>query len=244
LFVRGRVSIYRCRNTGCRHSFCHPQPDDEQLARFYGKDYYGSGNPLYGQTQRSIFRQILQWLPDVRGPFLDVGCGEGFFFEVLPFASRQYYKGVETDKAAREKAQKRTGCHIAESLEALSTMDQVFKIIVLNQVIEHFRNPLDSLKMIGHISSRDAVLLTATANSTSLKARIKGSNWDQLQNRTHLHLFTKKSLILTLQKSGWQNVIIIVDTIRYPHHGTFRSFVHRVLRKTGLDGNLTLIAGK
>ena len=244
LCFRGRVSIYRCRNTRCRHSFCHPQPDDEQLAGFYGKDYYGNGNPCYGQTQHAILKQILQWLPDVQSSFLDVGCGVGFFFDVLPTGSRQYYTGVETDRAAREKAQKRTGCHIAESLETLSTMHQVFKIIVLNQVIEHFRSPLESLKMIGHVSSRDAVLLTATANSASLKARIKGSNWVQFQNRTHLHLFTKKSLILTLQKSGWQNVMTIADTIRYPHHGTFRRLVHRVLRKTGLDGNLTLLARK
>ena len=244
LCVRERVSIYRCRNTMCRHSFSLPQPDDEQLSRFYGNDYYRSANPCYGQTQHTIFKQILQWLPDVQSSFLDVGCGEGFFFDVLPSASRQYYTGVETDKTAREKAQKRTGCHIAESLEELSTRHQVFKIIVLNQVIEHFRNPLESLKMISHVSSRDAVLLTATANSASLKARIKGSNWDQLQNRTHLHLFTKKSLILTLQNSGWHNVKAIAASIRYPHHGFFQGLVHRVLRKTGLDGNLTLLARK
>ncbi|MGV7222803.1 MAG: methyltransferase domain-containing protein [Nitrospinales bacterium] len=82
---------------------------------------------------------------------------------------------------------------MAESLEALSTEHQVFKIIVLNQVTEYFRNPLDSLKMIAHVSSRDVFLLTSTADSASLKARIKGPNWDKLRNRTHLHLFTKKN---------------------------------------------------
>ena len=109
LCVREQVSIYRCRNARCRHNFCHPQPDDEQLAGFYDKEYYGSGNPCYGQTQRSISKQMLQWLPDVQSVLLDVGCGEGLLFEVLPSASRKYYTGVETDKTAREKAQKRKG---------------------------------------------------------------------------------------------------------------------------------------
>lgn len=71
-------------------------------------------------------------------------------------------------------------------------------IIVLNQMAVYFRNPLDSLEMIDHVSSRDVFLLTSTADSASLKARIKGSNRDKLRNRTHLHLFTKKNLPLGL----------------------------------------------
>ncbi len=240
----GKSFIYCCRNNECRHCFRHPQPDDEQLAGFYEKDYYGNGNSRYGQTQHEILMQILHWLPEVRNPLLDVGCGEGLLYEALPPESRKYYTGVEPDNTARERAQKRTGCFIAESLESLGALHQFFFIIVLNQVVEHFRSPLDSMKQISRISSQDAVLLTATANSASLKARIHGEKWDQFHNRTHLHLFTKKSLILTLQKSGWQNINTISATIKYPHHGTFQQLIHRLLRKTGLDGNLTLLARK
>lgn len=244
LHFRGQVLLYRCQNTSCKHIFCYPQPDDERLAAFYGTDYYGDGNHRYCQTQRTIFTQILRWLPEIRMPFLDVGCGEGFLYEALPTESRKHYNGVEPDKAARKSARKRTGCYIAKNLEALSTLPRIYKTIVLNQVIEHFRSPLESLKIIFDISSHDAVLLLTTANSASLKARIKRAKWDQLQNRTHLHLFTKESLIVGLQKTGWVNVEVITSIIKYPHHATLQRLVHCVLRKTGLDGNLTLLARK
>ena len=244
LGARGNSFMYCCRNKECRHCFRHPQPDDEQLAGFYENDYYGNGNSCYGQTHQEILMQILQWLPEARSPLLDVGCGEGLLYEALPPESRKFYTGVEPDNAARAIAQKRTGCFIADSLESLGSLNQFFFIIILNQVIEHLRSPLDSMKQISRISSQNAVLLATTANSASLKARIHGEKWDQFQNRTHLHLFTKESLILTLQKSGWQDIKTISGRIKYPHHGTFQQLIHRLLRKTGLDGNLTLLARK
>jgi 2-polyprenyl-3-methyl-5-hydroxy-6-metoxy-1,4-benzoquinol methylase len=175
---------------------------------------------------------------------LDVGCGEGHLFHALSSEAKKYYVGVETDQTAREMAQKRTGSLIIEKLEALKDMDKCFEVIVLNQVIEHFRDPIESLRTLEQISSDTASLFIATANSTSLQARIRRCNWEQLQNRTHLHLFTEASLTLALHKGGWTNTVRINKPLRYPHHGMLRRLFHRRLRKLTLDGNLTLLSHK
>lgn len=235
--------IYRCKNVSCKHSYSYPQPNDNQLAIFYSDDYYnGSNDPRYRQTQHSIFRQILGWLPTVEGPILDVGCGLGYLFDVLPIVSKEHYVGVEVDKTSRKKAQQRIGRPIIENLTELADIGKCFKEIIMNQVIEHFRDPIASLRMLQQVSCDDTILFVATANSASLKARVRRCNWEELRNRTHLHLFTEASILLALQKGGWPKGMLIDTPIRYPHHGSFRYLFHRVLRRLKCDGNLTLIA--
>ena len=180
-------STYRCQSSSCRHLFAYPQPNDQQLLRFYAEDYYNVSDTLkYTQTHHSISRQILEWLPSIQNSFLDVGCGEGHLFHALPSSSKMYYVGIETDKEARKIAQQRTGCLIAKNLAALADIGKSFEVVIINQVIEHFRDPIASLRMIVPVSSEKATLFVATANSASLKARIRKCNWEQLQNRTHL----------------------------------------------------------
>ncbi len=109
--------MYRCSNSECMHAFCFPQPDDAALTEFYETDYYCTQSRLYGQTHPEVLKQILSWLPGARGPFLDVGCGEGLFFNTLPPGVRKGYTGVEADNTARQIARKKPEVKLLQRLK-------------------------------------------------------------------------------------------------------------------------------
>ena len=235
--------MYRCINSKCRHVFCYPQPDDAALTEFYNTDYYCTDSRLYGQTPPEVLKQILDWFPSVKGPFLDVGCGEGHFFNALPPNARKYYTGVEADDTARKTAREKTGRKIVATIEELVKTDQSYQMIILNQVIEHLRDPIETLRQVRQISLPQATLFIATANIDCLKSKIQKENWDQFRNRTHLHLFSRQSLSMALYKGGWTKIKLISSPINYPHHGKIKKKFHQALRGLKLDGNLTMAAG-
>lgn len=234
--------MFRCTNRQCNHIYCWPQPDDNALKAFYAADYYSHCIPVYRQTSMKISGQLLGLLPEIDGPLLDAGCGEGDLYKSLPDVSKQYYTGVEPDPLARRRARKATRARIVENIENLSGNRLKFKIMIMNQVIEHVRNPVECLRTLKTLSGPGTVLLVTTVNMNCLKSRILGRRWEQFRNRTHLHLFSQRSLRQAMIRSGWDDVQPIMTPLVYPHHGRARRLLHRILKRLCLDGNLMMTA--
>jgi len=234
--------MFRCTNRQCNHIYCWPQPDDNALKAFYAAAYYNNRIPVYSQTSMEISVQLLDLLPEIDGPLLDMGCGEGDLYKSLPDTAKHYYTGVEPDPLARRRAREATRARIVENIENLSGNRLKFKIMIMNQVIEHVRNPVECLGTLRTLSKPGAVLLVTTVNMSCLKSRILGRRWEQFRNRTHLHLFSQRSLRQAMIRGGWDDVQLITTPLVYPHHGRTRRQLHRILRWFRLDGNLMMTA--
>jgi len=246
LVLDGR-RLFRCRARQCGLTFISPQPSEEELKACYSADYYGIGDSRHEETDRHLYEQIANLvLPRVtadRPTVLDYGCARAGLWDVLPRPLQARYFGIEPDESARDEAHGKTGRPIFATIEEYNQARLAsWDICIMNQVIEHLRNPAMELQELISTASPAAFLFIATPNCGSAKAMILGRRWPEYANRTHLHFFTQRSCRMLLTRAGFEKIERINSRLRYAKMGFLRRVLQDVLRALKLDGNLTMSA--
>lgn len=251
LFTVENNIYYRCIQKDCGLEFIWPQPTKTELELNYYKKYYNfQDNPLYKETSPILYQQILNLVtPEVKSfnqvRVLDFGCATGVLYSMLPNPWKETYIGVELNENARLAAHEYTDRPIFKSIdEALShtQYNNKWNLVILNQVIEHIKNPIEALSKIRQGSIEKGILFVSTPNSNCLKRKLLRSRWSQYQNPTHLFAFNWKALQKCLIKAGWSRIIRCKKPLDYPNRTFHRKIFGSVLRAVYLDGNLTVIA--
>ena len=96
------------------------------------------------------------------------------------------------------------------------TPNEQYDMVVLWDVIEHLPHPEDFFKKIHAVLKKDGVVALTTGDIGSLMAKVQGPQWRLIHPPTHIHYFTRSSMIRFLKKYGFE-----VLHIQYP--GYFRS---------------------
>jgi 2-polyprenyl-3-methyl-5-hydroxy-6-metoxy-1,4-benzoquinol methylase len=134
---------------------------------------------------------------------LDVGSGDCqnlWDAEALGFNAY----GYDVDKTAGEIAE-RYGLHVRTGATVDDAYPEtVFQLIQLNQVIEHFIDPVDHLQKLAHKLDASGRIFIATPNSGSLVRRLVGKKWINWHVPYHQHHFSKTSLRKMVTKEGWE----------------------------------------
>ena len=155
--------VVRCKD--CNLEFVNPLPSVEEMKNNYQKEMTGSDNESGIHSNYILERQkriksysklynsrlnLIENLYPQKGTLLDIGCGAGFFLncakergwdchglEILP----EYIKYARENFALENIR--------LESLDdSLSFEPNTFDVITLWDLIEHLRNPLESLKKL------------------------------------------------------------------------------------------------
>lgn len=210
----GPYGIWRC--VGCRVQVTSPQPTDEALGEIYGRDYFiGHGDPALeghaSELKRATAARYLHLLGRVGQPpgrrLLELGSGHGDF---LAEACRAGYAatGVEYSAHACAIIRERLGAGvevIQGELDAVAHRTGAFDICVLNDVIEHVRDPGDLLANIRHVLAPGGVLFIATPSIGSWSARLLGRRWMEYKEE-HLTYFGSRQLVRLLDQRGFTTV--------------------------------------
>jgi len=131
--------------------------------------------------------------PAPRRRLLDVGCGLGFS---LLAAQEAGWEAVGLDPLGPPRPDGYPGRRILRGRleDAPQTMgERPFDLVSLIDVIEHVRDPVDTLARAGSVLSPEGVLLVATNDSSSPGARLLGPRWTHY-HRAHLWFFTPETL--------------------------------------------------
>ena len=213
LLCGGRRNAVYCRRTGndcirkclqCGLLFVDPQPARERLEEYYRisePDYIpGYQDQIFkrGQTILSAIHKFKK-----KGALLDVGCGYGYFMDQ---AVKNGWKvmGVELSPVAARFAGEHFRLDVfAGSITEAGLKEKYFDMISLQHTLEHIPNPLDFLLTLKGKLKDDGVLAIAVPNARSLMARCAGINWVCLDETTHLFHYTKSTLRLLLEKTGF-----------------------------------------
>jgi SAM-dependent methyltransferase len=172
-------------------------------------DYIGSESVL-----RTEFQHVLRHMErcDVRrGTLLEIGCAYGFFLAEAR-ATFQRVSGIDVAQDAVTFCRSRgldveCGDLDREFLEARGPFDAV----VMLDVIEHLKNPAETLAAVVPYMSPEAVLLITTGDWESLCSRLMGRSWRLMTPPQHLSFFSRRSLRLLLDRLGFE-----VLECRYP----------------------------
>jgi 2-polyprenyl-3-methyl-5-hydroxy-6-metoxy-1,4-benzoquinol methylase len=199
--------IVRCE--GCGVSSLWPVPTDEELHKSYARDYYGSTHRKFVEPIASFvdFYQrkrasTISGALNAGGKILDVGCGNG---GVLRFLHQKGFR-VEGTEWSRESASRIPEKEItvyAGDLVELGLASSSYDTIVVWHVLEHMRDPFDTLAECHRLLIDKGLLYLSVPNAGSWQARLFRSAWFHLDAPRHLNHFDKRSLLLLLRQTGY-----------------------------------------
>lgn len=171
-------------------------------------------------------REMLPFVPEKAKVILELGCGEGEFAANLKSERQVHVTGIEPFAAAAQAANSRLDRVLSVDANAgvLELQGLQFDCIVCNDVLEHLPDPWDTLKRLRSLMAPGGVLVASLPNMRFmpvLKDLVLKGNWNYVDqgvmDRTHLRFFTRKSMCVLFQESGYQVTKIQgINAIKFP----------------------------
>lgn len=107
--------------------------------------------------------------------------------------------------------------------------DNHFQVVVLWHVLEHLRNPAETLQEIHRILKPGAWLSVAVPNYGGSQASASGPHWFHLDLPRHLWHFRLSSLQALLASNGFRLARQTTFSLEYDWYGTLQSWMNRAL---------------
>lgn len=168
---------------------------------------------------------------------LDVGCSSGYLARPL-VARGCAVVGIELDERAAEAAREVCSDVLvgdAETME-LPFSEGSFDVVLCGDVIEHLRAPERFLARIRPLLRDEGRLVLTTPNvaNWTMRLGLLAGRWRYTErgilDRTHLHLFTRNTLVETLEHAGYR-ILELDYTVPVP--GVAASAVERAAHAVG-----------
>ena len=215
----GAWTLLAC--AACGHRWLDVCPDPAAIAELYAAHYPRTAGPAAPPHRASA----AAWVP-ANVAVLDIGCGTG---DALAGhrARGCTVRGVEADVRAVELARAR-GLEIDHgAFDPAGYLPESYDVVTLDQVVEHFTDPVAALGGIRGVLRPGGTVVLATPNAASAIARIAGDRWIHWHAPYHLHFFTRDSLARAAERAGL--AVVDVRTITQPDWLSYQ-WIHALTR--------------
>jgi 2-polyprenyl-3-methyl-5-hydroxy-6-metoxy-1,4-benzoquinol methylase len=204
-FNKEEHDYFRCESCGV--VFIWPQPKSELVKEKYdqwGEDFYLQQDKI-DLDFNSSFEERLNALESYRnnGRLLDVGCSLGAFLSAAKNRNWNVY-GVELSHASAEYAKKVKGLNVfCGTLSEAGFEDEYFDVVNIWAVLEHVIDPISLLRESCRVLRKNGLLCFCVPNLDCLPFKLLGKKYRYMQDG-HLFYFTKKSVVMMLNKFGFE----------------------------------------
>ena len=152
---------------------------------------------------------MLERIPEV---VLEVGCGTGNTLRYLKEQGARHTYGIEVNRAVAEEATRQVD-HLA--IGDVETMEwpfagQVFDCIILGDVLEHLRDPWQTVQMLHALLCPGGQVVASLPNVRFYGVTLPllfGGRWtyadEGILDRTHLRFFTRKTAVELFSRAGF-----------------------------------------
>ena len=177
----------------CKHWFHDKSPSQKVLEELYSKNDSFVTGEFFHNTQtypnEVIERYTLPILKEIEIKnfnYLELGSGAG---HLLNFFSKtaNFSIGIEPSPPRDSK-------NTVKSIKLLPEGIQ-YDIIICQDVIEHLKDPIKTLRILRKYASKDCLIYIGIPNKSCLKAKLLKEKWSMIRPFGHLHYFSKKSII-------------------------------------------------
>ena len=224
---KDKTLVVHCQE--CHLEFVNPLPTIETMQKSYQVEMIGNETQSGLHSNYILERQkriksfsklynsrlsLIESLYPRKGNLLDVGCGAGFFLNVAKERGWSCH-GMEILPEYIKYAQESFGLKNIrlESLDEFITFNtNSFDVITLWDLIEHLRNPLNSLKKIYHILKPGGLLVIWTPNVKN--AIFLKEKWTGYKILQHFYFFSGDSLKSMLGKAGFKIISLKTNKAR------------------------------
>ncbi|MBI4697985.1 MAG: class I SAM-dependent methyltransferase [Nitrospirae bacterium] len=213
------ANYHYCRCPYCGLVSTLPIPERTEIERHYEKRF-NTGNYSLLSSYRKEYRQVYLdfvgalnsrlWScgKTLRGQkILDIGCFTGDLLLLLQEKGADVY-GIELqpDAVAIANTMLPGRIFMSDVYEDNFPQEQ-YDIITLTGVIEHLIDPVGLIQRVFELLTPGGFILLQTPNSGSFIARIMGKYWPPYAPVEHIHLFSRRSMRMVLEKSGFRDVV-------------------------------------
>ncbi len=202
-------------------------------SNLYNQNYYLELEYGFKAENRSDHKRILELLRvKPKDRVLEIGCGFGVLLKKIPSEKKE---GIETNDVAIEECRKR-GLLVtkANAEKGLLFKDSSFDIVIMNEVIEHFKNPERILKECYRVlSPKGKVIITTPVRSIFVR-NLSNTHFSEMtvkEIRELLHNCGFK--ILSHEVSGISFIYPILENIAFK---PFRFLKHILKRRRKKEG--------
>lgn len=216
--------LLKCSN--CGFVTANMSVSFEEQRKLYDTSYFSGDEYVDYQlderiTRKNFRRKISRFLKKVSvekvQSVLEIGAAYGYFGdELVQRIPGVRYKGydvfIEAVNHAREQLKLDVSSHDYLSVEEKTSFTDVF----MWDVIEHLPDPDAMLRKLSREMTSGGRLVLSTGDIDRFIPRMRKSKWRLIHPPTHLHYFSKKTIIHFLEKHGFE-----VISVRYP--GILRS---------------------
>ena len=157
---------------------------------------------------------------------LDVGCSSGYLAQPMSAAGARVV-GIELDAAAADAARAWCTEVLIGDVEAMELPFAAasFDVILCGDLVEHLRDPGTALARLRPLLRARGRLVLTTPNVANWAMRLSllAGRWRYtdrgILDRTHTHLFTRSTLVETVESAGYR-VVVLDHTAPVPGIGT------------------------
>ncbi len=207
------IDIWVCNN--CKHWFSCPEPNEEDLNKYYRETYRSSRSKLFTEEYYLIMEkraraqiQFMQQSLNTVYPqdtlqgwkAIDWGCGIGALVLSLQQTGVDAV-GYDSDISAIDTGRKRwADAYLLSRCEDLTVFREKFDLLLLSHVIEHLPDIEASLKNILQVLKPNGYLFIEVPNCCpEMISTSEG-------HESHLHFFSMQSLLKLLNNLGIKGI--------------------------------------
>jgi len=249
LINKNGFDVVRCKNCGL--VYVDPQPPENEIEKLYSFEKgYGTWrfDPFKRKKKfnekRKLFEEYVKLITKYKkmGFLLDVGCSSGLFLEVARSFSWKCY-GVEVNKDTAAIAKQKGFTIVVGDLLNANFSNETFDVITLWEVLEHVRDPTNTLRHARNLLKNNGYLFISTPNISGFEPEVsyhlmgKTMNfWRHPEPPGHLYQFSVNTIQKLLVKTGFKVVSIQMKEIPLdytaPKGRHVKSSIFRIVTKT------------
>jgi len=206
--VKGKFNLIKCGRCGLVS--LSPTPPIKELLTFYPSSYHSYNIPVSNLTKFLTYLNLekeakkFKELIGRNGKILDVGCADGRHFDILKRFGKWQFVGIDFNDEIVCKGQKAGREIYSTTLEKFNYPEQSFDLIIMDHLLEHVVNPVETLHCACRLLKKDGYILGAIPNINSLDRIFFGRYWGGYHFPRHLWHFTPETLSVVLLKTGFK----------------------------------------
>lgn len=208
----GDFDVAKCAT--CKHRFSLPKLSETDISKVY--EYYGRSNThsrvvreaANKSAKTSAIQRFFSGTNNLGQHFaplgsrvLDVGsgdCSNLLESTILGFDSVGFDVDAQSKRLAQDLG---LNVQVATSTKGID-FSEPFSWIQLNQVIEHFIDPVSQLEGLSQALQSSGIVFIATPNVSSIARKLFSRKWINWHVPYHQHHFSKSSLEILAKRAG------------------------------------------
>ena len=191
----------------------YPLPESDLLLNFYPEDYRNYlpvRENLFSELKKiqfnSLASKIAKYLNNKEAKILEIGFGNGQLLLALKDLGYKNLFGTDFTNRVFPSLMDRGIKLQVSNVEESFSFNETFDLIIMNNVIEHFLDPIKVLINCKNNLSKDGKVILITPNSNALEFSIFKNYWAGFHAPRHIFLFNNKNIKMLGDKLGYSKI--------------------------------------